>query len=214
MTIAARIKGTSPGGKATEMVITPEGSINAVLQDAVAINLPPATLTRRKLFYEFLRVGGVPAGSRDMHLVSAPPVEFEMKAAVGRVRWVTTMRLIIEGNNFALSASGDFRKWGTVAPGLTNGIELFVEQGGITSTIFLDPVKNLGDLFYYQRSYENFVNSVDAQADFLSVDVEMPQDVALPLGVEDRIVCRINDNMVNADFLKMQVLCNGYQETE
>ena len=218
MSQPVRIKGSVQGGPQNEAAVTAEGALRTTSVTEVAINLPPEELTRRKLFYEFFRVGGVETGSRDMHLAdgSTTPVDFVMKATSDRVRWISKLRFILEGDNFDLSASGDFRRWGSVAtsPGLTNGFRLFAVQGGVETDIFLDPVQSMGDLFYYQDHYENFVNAVDAQADFLSVDIVMPQGVALPLGVEDKIVVRIQDDMVDAAFNTMRVIANGYQEVK
>lgn len=175
--------------------------------------ISPEELTKRKLFFEYMRRES--DNSRDMNVDgSSTPQEFILGAEDGAVRWVANVRMIIEGNNFDLKSSGDFRRWGSVAidPGLTNGIELYSVQGGEQSKIFYDPVKNMGDLFRYQTDYLNFVNAIDSQADYLSIDIDMPADVALPLGVNDKIVCVVNDNLVDANFIKLQVLVRGTQE--
>lgn len=175
--------------------------------------IPTEELTRYKLFFEYFRRES--DNSRDMTVDgSATPQEFILTSTTGAVRWIDYIRVIIEGNNFALTASGDFRRWGSVAvaPGLTNGTELYVIQGGNRTDIFYDPVKNMGDLFNYQTDYDNFVNAIDNQADFLSIDIAMPAAVALPLGVDDRLVAVVNDNLVDANFLTFRVLARGFQE--
>lgn len=193
--------------------VTVDHALKVTQVEERAIYLSPEILTRRKLFIDFLR--RLSDDSNDMNVDgSSTAQEFVLVAAESGVRWIDRIRVIIEGNNFDLSASGDFRRWGSVAasPGLTNGTELHVEQGGVTTGIFAESVKTMGDLFYYQSGYENFINAVDSQADFLSIDLQMPVTVALPLGVGDRIVCTINDNLVDADFLKFQMIVSGYQE--
>jgi hypothetical protein len=200
-------------GTKREAAVTEEHALLVSNKERIAIEISAAELTRRKLFFEFFRRDS--DDSRNMTVDgSTTPQEFILKSESVAVRWIEYIRIIIEGNNFDLTASGDFRRWGSVAssPGLTNGIELYALQGGTQTDIFYDPVQNMGDLFYYQTEYNNFINAVDAQADFLSVDIEMPQAVALPLGIEDKIVCKINDNLVHADFLKFQILAKGYQE--
>jgi hypothetical protein len=216
MSIPARIKGSDEGGQTTEVAVTREGAIYVVAREPIAVELPQEVLTRRKVFQDYLRVGGVPTGSQDLHLAdgSVTPVDFEVKAAANEVRWITQLRILIEGTNFDISSSGDFRRFGSVAssPGLTNGIELYAVQGGLTTNLFLEPVQTMGDFFNYQTGYENFSNAVTAQADFLSVDRILPYEVVLPLGVEDKIVCRINDDMVDSNFLKMNVIVSGSRE--
>jgi hypothetical protein len=212
--IPARIKGKDQGNKTTihEMAVSTEGAIYVIQAEPLALELPVEVLTRRKLFFDFFRNS---SDSEQMTVDgSVTPVEFTIAAEADKVKWVTQVRFLIEGNNFDLTASGDFRRWGSVAvsPGLTNGIELDVVQGGITSSLFYDPVVNMGDLFNYQTSYENFINAIDAQADFLSVDIQLPQPVTLPAGSSDRMFCRINDDLVDPDFLSFRLLAKGYQE--
>jgi hypothetical protein len=204
---------TDGTGTKVEAKVTTEHALLVTQQARSAAEIPTEELTRTKLFFDyFTRVSD---GSRDMTVDgSVTPQEFILTAGGGSVRWIEYIRIIIEGNNFALSASGDFRRWGSVAtaPGLVNGTELFVVQGGVETPIFFDPVHSMGDLFNYQTDYDNFVNAVDAQADFLSIDIAMPAAVALPLGVEDRLVARVNDDLVDADFLTFRILARGYQE--
>ena len=200
-------------GSGTEAQVTSEHALLVSNKERIAVEISPAELTRRKLFFEFFKRES--DDSRDMTVDgSVTPQEFILTAESEAVRWIEYIRIIIEGNNFDLTASGDFRRWGSIAasPGLTNGIELYAIQSGTRSDIFYDPVQTMGDLFYYQTDYNNFINAVDSQADFLSVDIAMPVAVALPLGVEDKVICKINDNLVDIDFLKFQILARGYQE--
>jgi hypothetical protein len=204
---------TDGTGTKVEAKVTTEHALLVTQQARSAAEIPTEELTRTKLFFDYFK--RTSDESREMTVDgSVTPQEFILTAGGESVRWIEYIRIIIEGNNFALSASGDFRRWGSVAtsPGLVNGTELFVVQGGVETPIFFDPVKSMGDLFNYQTDYDNFVNAVDAQADFLSIDIAMPAAVALPLGVEDRLVARVNDNLVDADFLTFRVLARGYQE--
>lgn len=193
--------------------VTKDHALLVSNQTRTIVEISPAELTRRKLFYEYLRRES--DDSRDMTVDgSSTPQEFIMASAESSVRFIQLIRFIIEGDNFDLTASGDFRRWGSVAtaPGLTNGIEFYALQSGVQTNIFYDPVKTMGDLFNYQTNFTNFINAVDSQADYLSIDIDMPADVALPLGVNDKIVVKINDNLVQANFLKLRCLVKGTQE--
>ena len=200
-------------GSSREARVTEENALLTTPTSRSASEIPASELTRYKLFFEYFRRES--DDSREMTVDgSVTPQEFILTSAAGAVRWIDYIRVIIEGNNFSLAASGDFRRWGSVAiaPGLTNGTELYVLQGGERTSIFYDPVQNMGDLFNYQTDYDNFINAIDAQADFLAIDIAMPAAVALPLGVEDRLVATVNDDLVDLDFLTFRILARGYQE--
>lgn len=82
----------------------------------------------------------------------------------------------------------------------------------IVMDIFYDPIKTMGDFFHYQTDYKNFTNAVTAQADFLSIDIKFEMPIALPIGTQDKMVCVINDDLVDASFLTFQIIIKEYQQ--
>jgi hypothetical protein len=188
--------------------VTKDNALQVSVIDPISIELSVEQLTRRKLFYSFLYDGS----NNDMNVDGSTPVTFTIASQTTAIKWVSKLRVLVNGTNFDLSASGDFRKFGSaaIAPGLTNGIELFVVQSGLVTPIFTVPVKNMGDFFDYETGYSNFINAVSAQSDFLSIDLDLPEVVVLPPGALDYIGCRINDDLTSLD--KLQILASGYQE--
>lgn len=201
------------GGTGFEAGVTKSNLLKVTPVQISATELTYEKLTLQKYFSEYLRRES--DDSRDMTVDgSGTPQQFVLLGEAERCRWITSLRILIEGNNFSVAASGDFRRWGSIAtaPGLTNGTSLYVVQSNVTTNIFYDPVRNMGDLFNYQTDYENFINAVTATADYLSVDIAFPVPIVLPAGGEDEIVAQVNDDLVDADFLTFRILARGYQE--
>lgn len=200
-------------GSNRETIVTPDHALLVSGTTRSAADTPVEELTRLKLFSEYLRRLSDNASGMNVD-GSVTPQEFVLASVAGYTRWITHLRVFVEGNNFDTTISGDFRRWGAVAasPGLANGTELFVEQGGVTTDIFYDPVKTMGDLFDYEDAFVNFSNAVTATADYLSIDFVPAVPIVLPSGNIDRIVARVNDNLVNANFLRFEILARGYQE--
>ena len=142
---------------------------------------------------------------------STTSVEFTIAAAAARTRWVTGLRLILEGVNLEINTN-DFRRFGAAAisPGLTNGVEIITEQQGETVTITKEPVQNIGSFLTYNNEYLNLVNSVGVQEDLLRFDFSFDQPVVLVEGSLHRVVVRINDDLTATD--KFVAIARGYEE--
>ena len=168
-----------------------------------------ATFTNRKQFRAYFQDEN---GSRD-HCVdgSSTPISFCLQAEQDKVNWVTQCRLILNGTELELGTN-DFRRYGAaaIAPGLTNGCEFVIGQGGLETHIFAEPVKAIGDYMSYQNAWENFVNAISAQSDFLLFDFIFPRPIALVIGVFDQLAFRINDDLTAIDVQYM--IASGYQE--
>ena len=169
-----------------------------------------AVLTRYKLFRSYL-LG--PAGSKDMNVNgSSTPVEYSVTSDVGKVLYVTSLRVLLNGTYFELDTQ-DFRRFGTATTGgspLTNGLTLNAEQGGIVTPLFAEPIQRTGHFMNYADDFVNLKNSVGAQEDFLSFDFHFESPVVLPESVNDRVVMKVQDDL--STILLFQVAVRGYQE--
>ena len=188
--------------------VTGDHALKVAVLESRAADLPIAVLTLRKQFRGFL----TDAGSTDLNVDgSVTPVEFQVSADVSNTRWITAARILLNGVNMEIDTN-DFRRFGAAAtaPGLTNGLDFFIEQTGVTTDLTLDAIKKIGDFMDYEDGFENLINSVGTQEDFLSVDFVFDVPVVLPPGSSDRIVMRVNDDLTPIDLFK--VLVRGYQE--
>lgn len=190
-----------PGGlAATAWWLVPAGS------------LTPAQVTQQKAFSaRFATSAGSESAAVDG---SATPVELYVGAVNGRIRFVSELRLVIEGTNFKLD-SNEIRRFGpVVAPGLANGIELQAEQGGVVTDLFTDPITIAGDLLEYAspeaRGVVNVVDGVSAGVDVVIATIRLARPVGLPAGSTDRLVLRIRDDL--SGLSRMDLTAIGWQE--
>lgn len=170
----------------------------------------PEELTSIRYFSSYLTDSG---SSKDMNIDgSVTPVEFTEDAQQDRIKWITRIRIVIWGDEWEIN-SNDFRRFGSataINTPLTNGVTFEVVQGGITTSIFTDPVTTAGDFFDYIEDYDNFVNAIDAQSDFLRMDLEFVEPIVLPPTVTDQLVMTIQDDLTALD--RFRVALSGFQE--
>lgn len=147
---------------------------------------------------------------------STTPVEFEVASAVDCIRWISQIRLIIQGQKMNLS-SNEARGFGN-SSALTTGCELEAVQGGGVTPIFHDPVQRISDFRRYTAVGGNsIINDIDAVAngvDFLLLVFDLPAPVGLYPGSTDRIVFRVNDDLTAAlggTDHSMEALAYGWQ---
>lgn len=189
--------------------VTGANALKVSIQEQSAAELPIEILTIRKQFRGFLET---PAGSSDLNVDgSVTPVEFLVGADVSATRWITGIRILLNDISMELDTN-DFRRFGTaaIAPGLTNGLEIYVEQSGFRTDLYLDPIKTIGDFMNYADRYVNFINAIGTQEDFLSFDFDFDVPVVLPPGSLDKIAMVVNDDLTPVDLFN--VIVRGYQE--
>ncbi len=190
--------------------VTPDSALKVAIVEQAANTIPIAQLIRQKQLKEFL----VNGGSRELNVDgSVSTVDFTVASAEGITKWVTRLRVLLNGVNFELDTN-DFRRFGAaaIAPGLTNGVEFFTVQEGITTNLVPDPIQTAGDFMDSADRFVNFINAISAQSDFLSFDFDFAVPVVLPAGAADTIVCRVRDDLTALDLF--QVLVIGYQEVQ
>ena len=212
MSAPVRILGSDRGGNSHELAITDQGSIRAEVVSSLGSTVPAEVLTRYKLYYEFLTNI---SGSKDLIVDgSSSPVEFNILAEEGSIKWIQKLRILIEGERWSTSSSGDMRRFGQVVgtAGLSNGILLQVQQSGNIEDIFIEPIEIMRDFFNYTTDFESFPNAVASGVDFLSMDILFTQAISLPFGVQDKLFCTIQDDLEDPDFDRFEMLAIGYQE--
>jgi hypothetical protein len=201
-------------GTSRTVAVTPSNALLVQVLPETSKGVPPADLSNLKLLQEFLVDS---TGSSDQRVNgSVTPVEFSVTASASRTKWITGFRIIIEGDGFEL-ASADFRDYGAVgSPGLTNGIEIEAFQGGVTTSIAAEPIRNAGDYLNYADDFTNFVNAVSSQSDYLMFMFEFATPVVLTEGSTDRLTIRIRDNLITAITStatpRQYAIARGYQE--
>lgn len=191
------------------LAVTSDGALQVSIVEGAAAELPIETLTRRKLLRGFLLNNGSNALNVNG---SVTPVEFVEAADTTRTKWLTGLRVLLNGTNLEMNTN-DFRRFGAATAAstpLTNGVELFVVQGGQQTNFFIQPITRMGDFFNYADSYLNIINAITAQSDFLYFDFDFEQPVVIPPGTTDRIVMRVSDNLTAIDLFTCIV--RGYQE--
>jgi len=189
--------------------VTPDHALLTTQLDADGFDTPTAILTRFKLFRSYLKHDG----SKDLNVDgSVNPVEFSVTSDTGKVLYVTSLRILINGTYFEMDTQ-DFRRFGLATAGgaaLPNGLILSAEQGGILTPLFADAIQRTGDFMNYADDFTNLKNSVGAQEDFLSFDFRFESPVVLPEAVNDRVTMTVRDDLTPIDLL--QVTVRGYQE--
>lgn len=202
-------------GTSRTVAVTPANALLVQVLPETSIGIPGNLLAGYRLLSEFFTDAG--GSSNQVVNGSGTPVEFAIRATTGVTKWITGFRIIIEGNNFEL-ATADFRRYGAiVAPGLTNGIEIQADQGGIVTDIAGDPVQNTGDYLNYADGFTNFVNAITAQADYLQFTFRFERPIVLTAASNDRVIIRIRDNLtlavLSSGTPRQYALATGYQES-
>jgi hypothetical protein len=174
--------------------------------------VPPEDLSNLRLFREFL----TNAGSSDQRVNgSVTPVEFSINAVAGATKWITGFRVVIEADGFELATS-DFREYGAITTGLTNGIDIEAVQGGNTVLIAAEPIRIAGDFLNYADDFVNLVNAISAQSDYLQFTFNFDTPIVLTEGSSDRLIMRIRDNLITALVStatpRQYAIARGYQE--
>jgi hypothetical protein len=193
--------------------VTEEHALKVAVVTQSAHTIPTEELIRQKVLREFL---AEPAGSStDLNVDgSVTPVEFVITAVPGVTKWVTGLRILLNGVNMEMDTN-DFRRFGAATASqtpLTNGIEMFVEQVGSTSQFYVDPIQTMGQFLDYADRFTNIVNAVSTQSDFLSFDFDFDVPVVLPPGTTDKVAVKVSDDLTAIDLFK--VIARGYREIE
>ena len=197
-------------GSGVEAGVTPRHALKVEVLPSSSKSIPPSELTALKQLREFFANGGC-STAMDVNGATTP-VDFKIAADAGKTKWIDHVRIVLTGTNMEIDTN-DFRRFGAataINTPLTNGVLFFTQQGGIETQIFAEPVKYLGDFFFYADEHLAIKNSVSASDDFVSFDFNFPTPIVLPEGSEDALVIRVRDNLTA--LLSFQAVARGYQE--
>lgn len=204
-----RTRITDGEGSGRDAAVTPNNALRVQVVPETSKGLPPEDLANLRLLRTFLKNGN----SIDMNINGAvTPTEFTIGSVPGVTKWVTGMRILLEGASLEMNTA-DFRRFGTATTGgqgLPNGLLVQADQSGAIVEICAEPIRFVGDFFSYIDSYVNFVNSVGAQSDFLSLDFVFDKPIVLAEGGGDKLSIFVRDNLSAIE--KFQVIVRGYEE--
>jgi len=196
-------------GSGSEAGVTPDHLVKVGRVPVSARDLTIDQLTRLQFFSAFL---ADEAGSQDIDVDgSTTPVEFFIERVEGQVLHIKSIRFVLNDEQMNMGG-GEARRFASAAasPGLTNGVEMFVEQGGTTQSIFNTPVKQMADFWQYSTDFLSAVGAFGAGEDFLSFDFDLDQAVVLAEKSVDRFVVKVMDDLTSINFFK--VIARGWRE--
>ncbi len=205
MSIATRIRDGE--GTGIEAGVTKSHALKTTSTFLRFRDLLPEEWVATKVFNELLRNS---SNSGDLNVDgSVTPVEFELTSDDNLMLNIHRIRLLMQDAKCHLPSDGN--RFGDGNPtGLANGLELFVEQGGLRTDFFFEPVQLLIDLLSYATDYTSFANVYGANDDYLSVDFDLFAPITLVPSSKDRIAARVSDDL--SGFVQFNVICMGTQE--
>ena len=198
-------------GTGRQAAVTENNALRVQVVPETSKGVPPDDLANLRLLRRFLLSNG--GGSPNMNINGAvTPTEFLIGSELGVTKWVTSMRILLEGASLEMNTA-DFRRFGastTVGVGLANGLVVQALQSGVAVDICAEPIRFVGDFFSYSDRYVNFINAVGAQSDFLAIDFDFDKPVVLAEGGSDKLSVFVSDNLSALE--KFQVIVRGYEE--
>lgn len=204
-----RGKITDGQGSGRDAFVTENNALKVQIVPETSKGLPPEDLANLRLLRVFLASSGSSAMNVDG---SAGAFEFTVASEPGLTKWITGLRLILEGTNLEITTN-DFRRFGaatTAGSPLTNGVIVRAEQSGEIVPICAAPIQRIGEFLSYTDDFLNLINSVSSQSDFLSFDFVFDKPVVLAEGGNDRVVIVIQDDLTAID--RFEAIARGYQE--
>jgi hypothetical protein len=201
-------------GNGNSAGVTSDQALKVAIVESSANSIPIEQLLRRKQFRSYMVDDDEPPNNSLNVDGSSDPAEFYLKPGNNTTKWLNGIRLLFHGTDLELDTN-DFRRFGpctSVNTPLNNGVELFVIQSGIRTDIVAEPVTRMGEFLSYADGYVNLVNAVTVTEDFLSFDFYFDVPIILPPGTNDRLVCRINDDLTALSLFK--IIARGYQELD
>lgn len=167
-------------------------------------------LTRNKILRDFFVNS---SGSKNINVNGSVTNElFSISSKNGIIKYITSMRVILNDGNMDMATAGQVQRFGdsAAAPGLANGILLNVTQAGIVTNLFIDPIQNIGDFLNYSDNFTNIKDGVTAGVDLLIFDFNFETPIVLFEGSFDAINLTVRDNLTPTNLF--QILVRGYQE--
>lgn len=162
------------------------------------------------------------SGSQDMTVDgSTTTQDYYIEAERDRIKWIHEVRLVFHDSQMRID-NNEQRRFGSAAaaPGLTNGLRLRAEQGGVVTDYFTDPLKVTGGFYRYAggpgfgsdigTGIVNSVDGISAGTDLLVVRIGFGAPVGLYPGSVDRVVVQVRDDLTSLTLFETQAY--GAQE--
>lgn len=196
-------------GQGYKAGVTSQHALKVTMVATSGVDLTPDELTRFRVFREFFNL----SGSKDMNVDGSTTQQtFSIAAETGRIKYLSSIRFIMNGNNLEIDGL-DAKRFGAataVNTALTNGVECETHQGGDAIPIFATPVTKLIEFLNWADDFTNLKNSISAQSDFISFDIEFQQPIVIASGSVDNMHIHINDDLTPIDLF--HCIAVGYQE--
>lgn len=127
--------------------------------------------------------------------------DFYIAAEENQLKSIYEVRFVLNDEQMALGSS-EGRRFASAAasPGLTNGIQFFVTQGGVDTQIFATPVKQIYEFLHWSTDFINEVGALGSGEDLLVVGIKFHVPVNIVPGGIDKMTIRIRDNLTNINF--------------
>lgn len=201
-------------GTAFRAGVTSKGELRVATREESATSLAEAgdldTLARLHAYSAKL---ADPTGSEDLRVDgSTTPVVFAVEADADSVIHVQTFKIVMACTQMAL-ASSEGKRFGPYASGLTNGILVQTEQGGVEINVWQDPIKRLVDFLYYTDVITNIAGALGAGVDLTVVTYYFHKPVVLVPQKLDKLKVTIQDDLTDSAFDEITALISGWQES-
>lgn len=216
MSVDAKIVG---GPTEQAAVVGSDGALRVASLRPPSADRTRLNVEQVKQFVAFLKNS---SGSQDMTVDGSSTVaEFYVEAENDRIKWIEELRLVFHDTNMKLDGT-ESRRFGSAAasPGLTNGLRLRAEQGGVVTDYFADPVQSIGEFYRYSggpgfgsgvgTGIINDVDGIAAGTDLLIIRVGFRASVGLFPGSIDRVLVQVRDDLTSLTLFECQAY--GTQE--
>lgn len=200
-------------GRGRSAEVTPAGTLLVVPQTETARGIDAETIANQLVLSE--RFTDSAGAFEQVVDGSVTPVEFAIRAEQGFTKWIRGFRLVIIGPNLDIN-SNQLRRYGALAGGLTNGIEIESFQSGETANIAATPIQTIADYFLYQDDFTSLTGAISATEDLLTIDFLFARPVVLVEGTNDEVIIRIRDDLtaaLNTTDATQSAIARGWKET-
>lgn len=190
--------------------VTSENALRVSVVQPPGKEIDVNILTRHKLLRDFLKNS---TNSKDLNVNGSVTNQvFSFSSSLNYIKYITSMRIILNDGNLDMSTAGQVQRFGDAAgaPGLTNGLLFDITQSGNITNLFIDPIKNIGDFLNYSDDFTNIKDGIAGGVDFLSFDFNFEVPIVFVSGSLDTMTLTVRDNLTAMNLF--QVLVKGYQE--
>lgn len=197
-------------GSARQAEVTVDHALKVAMFETPAADVPIEVLTQFKQFRQYIK-NSTGSSNCAVNASLGVPQYFYIGAEPGKTLWVSGIRIVFNGIELDIT-SLEARKFGSAAnaPGLTNGLLLYADQGGVRSDIFLEPLRNIGNFLGYTSDFVNLLNSISSGVDLLVFGIQFSKPICLPQGSVDQFTLEVRDNISAVQLLN--IICEGWQE--